>query len=176
MATTISGDTGIVAPVGAIYNGLQSATAQATTSGTSITFSSIPSWVKRITVIFAGVSTSGTSAAQVQIGSGSVTTTGYVSTAGVTNAATLATTSYTSGFGLEDGGGAAFIRSGLFTLANLSGNTWSASFTFCGQQSTARTHFGGGYITLSGTLDRIVLTTVNGTDTFDAGSVNIIYE
>ena len=35
---------------------------------------------------------------------------------------------------------------------------------------------GGGSVTLSGALDRVVLTTVGGTDTFDAGSVNIIYE
>jgi hypothetical protein len=33
-----------------------------------------------------------------------------------------------------------------------------------------------GHVSLSGALDRIRLTTVNGTDTFDAGSVNIIYE
>jgi hypothetical protein len=29
---------------------------------------------------------------------------------------------------------------------------------------------------LSATLDRIRITTVNGTDTFDAGSINILYE
>jgi hypothetical protein len=30
--------------------------------------------------------------------------------------------------------------------------------------------------TLAGTLDRIRITTVNGTDTFDAGQINILYE
>jgi hypothetical protein len=35
---------------------------------------------------------------------------------------------------------------------------------------------GGFQVSLSGTLDRIRLTTVNGSDTFDAGSINIIYE
>lgn len=36
--------------------------------------------------------------------------------------------------------------------------------------------FNGSIKTLSATLDRVRLTTVNGTDTFDAGLVNIIYE
>jgi len=38
------------------------------------------------------------------------------------------------------------------------------------------TGYGAGTKTISGVLDRIRLTTVNGTDTFDAGSVNILYE
>ena len=33
-----------------------------------------------------------------------------------------------------------------------------------------------GRVTLSGALDRVRVTTVNGTDTFDAGSINILYE
>jgi hypothetical protein len=58
---------------------ITSATAQASTSGTSINFTDIPSWVKRITVMFNGVSTSGTSIRQAQLGAGSVTTSGYTS-------------------------------------------------------------------------------------------------
>ena len=85
MAITLDGSSGIntsssvTTGTGAVYNGLQSSTAQATTSGTSITFTGIPSWVKRITVMFNGVSTSGTSPVQIQLGAGSVTTTGYSS-------------------------------------------------------------------------------------------------
>ena len=60
-----------VASTGA-YGQLVSGTAVASTSGTSIDFTGIPSWVKRITVMFNGVSTSGTSFKQIQIGSGSV--------------------------------------------------------------------------------------------------------
>ena len=33
-----------------------------------------------------------------------------------------------------------------------------------------------GELKLAGALDRVRITTVNGTDTFDAGSINILYE
>lgn len=33
-----------------------------------------------------------------------------------------------------------------------------------------------GDLLLSGTLDRVRITTANGTDTFDAGTINILYE
>ena len=56
---------------------LTSGTAQASTSGTAIDFTGIPSWAKRITVMFNGVSTNGTSNPQIQLGSGSPTTSGY---------------------------------------------------------------------------------------------------
>lgn len=63
------------------------------------------------------------------------------------------------------------------TITNISGNIWVASFIFGGNTSTTdATCFGGGDIELSGVLDRIRITTVNGTDTFDAGSINIMYE
>lgn len=61
--------------------GLTSGTAVATTSGTSIDFTGIPSWAKKITVMFSAVSTNGTSPIQVQIGAGSVSNSGYVGTA-----------------------------------------------------------------------------------------------
>jgi hypothetical protein len=87
-----------------------------------------------------------------------------------TNGGTLVTT----GFGIA-GGAAGNIRHGNCVITNISGNTWVASCVG-GYSDQAATWHGGGSVTLSGTLDRIRLTTVNGTDTFDAGSVNIIYE
>lgn len=57
---------------------LTQGTSQASTSGTAIDFTGIPSWVKRITVMFSGVSTNGTSVPQIQVGAGSVTTSGYL--------------------------------------------------------------------------------------------------
>ena len=78
-----------------------SGTSVASTSGTSIDFTSIPSWVKRITVMFDGVSTNGTSNLQVQIGdSGGIENTGYTAAAsGVANSGNLVTAaSSTSGF------------------------------------------------------------------------------
>lgn len=155
---------------------LTSGTAQATTSGTSITFSSIPSWVKRITVMFLGVSTNGTSPVQIQIGSGSVTTTGYLSGGAYEiNASAIGGSNSTTGFLTESTTGATVIRHGFATLVNFSSNTWVMS-SVLGRSDSAGTMTGGGAVTIGGTLDRVVITTVNGTDTFDAGNINIIYE
>ena len=54
------------------------ATVQTPTSGVSVGFTSIPSWVKRITMLLNGISTTGTSDIAVRIGSGSYVTSGYV--------------------------------------------------------------------------------------------------
>lgn len=151
------------------------ATAQNSTSGTSITFSSIPAWAKKITVMFNGVSSSGASNWQIQIGSGSITTTGYIGCGSVVGASTVVTQSYTTGFGIKQST-LADTASGLVTLVNVSGNIWVASGLLGGSSASTATYSTGGNITLSGALDRVVITTVNGTDTFDAGSINIMYE
>jgi len=150
-------------------------TAVASTSGTSIDFTSIPSWVKRITIMLQGVSTNGASIIELRIGSGSITATGY-SGSYVYTVLSTATGGSTSTTGFQvPGVSAGNIRSGVYTLINLSGNLWVASG--CGAFSeVAGSWQGGGNLTLGGTLDRVRLTTVNGTDTFDAGSVNILYE
>lgn len=148
-------------------------TAVASTSGTSIDFTSIPSWVKRITVMFQGVSTSGTSSVQVQLGAGSVTTSGYVSQSTFSGSGS-ATSSVTSGLHFH-GGSAATARNGAMVIMLLGSNSWSAT-SISGQPADSGVVYGGGSITLSGTLDRVRITTVNGTDTFDAGSINILYE
>ena len=147
-------------------------TSVATTSGTAIDFTSIPSWVKRITFMFSGVSTSGTANTIIQLGSGSAQTTGYLATAGYTGA-TQGAVNATNGFVVHSGN-AAEIQSGILIITSLGSNLWvcSGSFKF----STTYAGFCGGDVTLSGTLDRVRLTTGNGTDTFDAGSVNIMYE
>ena len=147
-----------------------SGTAVASTSGTSIDFTSIPSWVKRITVMFDGVSTNGSSNIQAQIGSGSVTTTGYVS--GSTIGTTY--TSATTGFLLYNSTSAADIISGVITICNITGNTWVEGGTL--NNTGALRISGGNSPALGGVLDRVRITTVNGTDTFDAGSINILYE
>lgn len=155
---------------------LVSGTAQASTSGTSIDFTSIPSWVKRITVMLQGVSTSGTSALQVQIGSGSLTTTGYLSTGAVISGSNLTSTAtFTSGFGLRAPLNATDILHGHMVLTNFGSNAWVES-NVIGFTTNNYAAYGGGSITLGGTLDRVRITTVNGTDTFDAGSINILYE
>ena len=151
-------------------------TAQNTTSGTAIDFTGIPSWVKRITVMLNGVSTNGSSPLQVQVGAGSIATTGYQSSVGYAPGAGQFTVS-TSGLICESTGSSSSGNTlqGSMVISLLGSNVWCEH---CGFYATANTiqQNGGGSVTLSGTLDRIRLTTVNGTDTFDAGSVNILYE
>jgi len=152
---------------------LVSGTSVASTSGTSIDFTSIPSWVKRITVMFSGVSTNGTSPAIIQIGiSTGVETTGYIGSAvNAGNPATL----YTTGFGVNNGLAAASVFSGIFIIGSIGSNTWAGNGQV-GFSNSAALGQGAGAKTLGGTLDRVRITTVNGTDTFDAGSINILCE
>ena len=154
------------------------ATAQ-TASGTSIDFTSIPSWVKRITVQFQGVSTSSTSPPQIQIGSGSVTTSGYLGSNSVIAAAGVASTLFTSGFGIGVSTAqyaAVSTLHGNIVLTLVSGNSWSCFGGVSNSATIGATYLTSGSVTLSGALDRIRITTVNGTDTFDAGTINISYE
>ena len=150
------------------------ATAVASTSGTSIDFTGIPAWVDRITVMFQGVSTNSTSNHLIQLGAGSVTSSGYTSLGlRLVNAASPSSASSTAGFILGDIASASAAIVGHMVITNISGNIWVAS----GYGSYGAGGFiNGGQISLGGTLDRVRITTVNGTDTFDAGSVNIIYE
>jgi hypothetical protein len=143
------------------------ATAQ-TASGTAVDFTGIPSWVKRITVIFQGVSTNGSSRVIIQIGAVSFDTTGYLGSVGIVN--------FSTGFGLDDIGSATGVRHGSGTLSLIGSNSWI--WAGCGGRSDASgsQYAAGGSKTISGTLDRIRITTVNGTDTFDAGTINISYE
>ena len=153
---------------GAIVSG----TAQASTSGTSIDFTGIPSWVKRITVMFNGVSTNGTSIIQAQLGSTTFTTSGYV---GYTFTATSLNSAHSSGFLILAGGLATYTIFGHLVLTALGSNAWVCS-TSSGITGGNAGSTGGGAVTLSGTLDRVRITTVNGTDTFDAGTINILME
>ena len=150
---------------------ITSGTAVASTSGTSINFTSIPSWVKKITVMFQGVSTSGTSFTQIQLGTGSTTytTSGYVG--GAYNGGG---TAFSAGFIFSQAGSAVDTRSGIATITNITGNAWAISGAV-GVGGGGGSLFGGA-ITLSATLTAVRITTVNGTDTFDAGSINILYE
>jgi hypothetical protein len=166
---TLVNVTGTLAPI-------VSGTAQASTSGTSIDFTGIPSWVKRITVMFSGVSTNGTSPYLIQIGgSGGFEASSYAAGASTiqgTNA--TAVTSSTSGFILQTAAVAASTYSGTVVLTNVSSNTWVTTGAISAANGLGL--FSNGTKATSTALDRVRITTVNGTDTFDAGTINILYE
>lgn len=140
-----------------------------------LSFLDIPSWVKRITVMFNGVSTSGTSSVQIQLGTSSgFVTSGYVAFSTRLALSALATSFITSGVASVNITATTDTLSGLITIANLTSNTWASSGNV--YLSSSNGSVTAGSIALSGTLDRVRITTVNGTDTFDAGSINILYE
>lgn len=150
-------------------------TVKTSTSGTTVEFTGIPSWAKRVTVLFNGVSTSGSNPIIVQIGNTTFTTTGYSS--GATNFSAGTRTSATTGFlvASQAPGSAAYF--GKMTIELVTTNTYVATATVA---STDTSGSGGGYgaggINLGAVLDRVRVTTVGSTDTFDAGSINIMYQ
>ena len=124
--------------------------------------------------MFNGVSTNGSSFGLVQLGdSGGIENTGYTGSNAFSGGSSTGANP-TTGFGYGNNG-AAFTFSGNMTITNVSGNIWAAACVG-GGTNTALAILGGGNKTLSAVLDRVRITTVNGTDTFDAGSINILYE
>ena len=152
-----------------------------TVSGTitvvGLDFLSIPSWVKRITVMFSGVSTSGTSDLGIRVGTGATptyATSGYVSVGGgYTNTNVTRTTSSTSIFLLSNGTAAASTFDGVVVLNKLSSTVWAA---FGNVSVSAAMSNMAGTVTIASDITAIRITTTGGTDTFDAGSINILYE
>jgi hypothetical protein len=196
MPITLNGTTGVVTPgatVGSItgvlkatsgvvaqavagsdYGQLTLATAQ-TATGTSVDFTSIPSWAKRITVIVNGLSTNGTSPTQIQIGdSGGIQTTGYNITLASIQPTTTSLQTYTSGI-VFPGTDAIHSRYATISMININSNIWIITGSGF-DDTTNTTGIINGVKSLTSTLDRLRITTINGTNTFDAGTINISYE
>ena len=153
-------------------------TAVASTSGTSINFTSVPSWVKRITVMFNNVGTSDAAPLLIRLGSGSTTSTGYVSTGTYGNTSnTFSNVQNTTGFYIAKAQTVDRLYA-LYTIALLDAatNTWSCTGSFAGSSSVVAIGWTAGGVSLAGTLDRVVITASNGTATFTAGTINILYE
>ena len=151
------------------------ATAVASTSGTSIDFTSIPSWVKRITVMFNGVSTNSTSDLLIQLGTGGTPeTSSYVGTqAQYSNGNTTSIGSVsTAGFSMNTASGDAMYGNWVFT--NITSNSWVCSATV--NRNTTNMLVVTGSKSLAGALNSLRITTASGTPTFDAGTINIMYE
>jgi hypothetical protein len=173
MATVIDGSASVTINSGAVL-GITSGTAVASTSGTSIDFTGIPSWVKRVTINFSGVSTSATAKILVQLGTGSTTytTSGYIASSVNCENAGNSVASSTSGFVVFTSL-ATVIISGHMIITNISGNDWVSSHTT--KRSTTSLALGGGNVSLGAVLTAVRITT-DSTDTFDAGTINIMYE
>lgn len=150
-------------------------------SGTSVVFSSIPTWAKKISFTYNGLSSSGTSLYILQLGSSGIATSGYFSTLSVTNSLLgLDSTSTTVGFAIAFPAAASDLNYGTFELNLIGSNQWAGA----GNCSATRTGLGGNHATyasgggksMPGVIDTIRLTTLNGTDNFDAGLVTITVE
>jgi hypothetical protein len=143
-------------------------------STTVVEFLSIPTWANRITFMVDGLSTSGTSEWLIQLGdAGGFETTSYISAGSRMTASAVVTTASTAGF-IINSNVATNVCSGAITVIRLTGNNWVASGSVSCNTNTT-TFLTSGSKTTSATTDRIRITTVNGTDTFDAGTVNISY-
>lgn len=152
---------------------LVSFAAVASTSGTSVAFTGIPSWARRITVMLQGVSTTG-SQLGIQLGTSSgFVTSGYLGACNDGGTPLVYSSTFLASPGF--GAGGAFVIHGMFVITNITGNSWTEQHTG-GRTDTAQTFWGAGSISLSGTLTQIRVTAPNGTDTFDAGIVNVMYE
>ena len=122
-----------------------------------------------------GVSTNGTSNLMVQLGtSGGIDNANY--SYGVSEGSGRASSTTATGFIITYSNAAANIGYGVVTIVNVSGNVWIEQGLLSFPNGAVQTEVSAGGKTLSGVLDRVRITTVNGTDTFDAGSVNILWE
>lgn len=155
-------------------SGISRATAVVAT-GVAVDFTGIPSWARRVTVLLDGVSTNGTSTPIVQIGdSGGIEVSNYAG-ATTTLASTAATTGWSSGAVIRSVWAAASVVSGRITIENIGGNTWVFSLSLAQTDNTV-VLVGGGSKTLSDILTQIRVTTAGGSDTFDAGAINVFWE
>lgn len=147
---------------------------QPTTSGTSIDYIGIQPWVKRITIMLHSVSTNGSSFPQIQLGSGSPQTTGYLGSMSAIVGASASAALITTGFGI-DFAAATTIISGSISFNHAGNNIWTCQGVLSISNTNASATASGS-VPLSGVLDRLRLTTVNGTDAFDLGVINILLE
>lgn len=162
-------------PQAGLTSPLTAATAK-TASGSSVDFTGIPSWVKRITVTMTGISFAAAGSSKLRLGTSSgLVSSGY--SGGVVGIATTPLVSmdvFTDAIAIVNGSAAGTVITGQFVIVNVTGNTWQATGSNIRVTDTAVLNVSNGSIALSGTLDRLSL--VATTSTFDAGTINILYE
>jgi hypothetical protein len=180
ITTNAGTDTITFASSGGGGSGITLGTPQNSTSGTSIDFTSIPSGTKSITVMFDGVSMTSTDEWLLQIGdSGGIETTGYASIGTIEqNSSSSSVGTSTSGFLLKcNGSSDVYHGSVTIRLMDSATNTWTAGDGSMYRNGSPPQHvFVSGKKSLSAELDRIRITSTGGTQTFDAGKINIQYQ
>jgi hypothetical protein len=150
-------------------------TSKASTSGVAVQFTGIPSWARRITVAFNGVSSNGATNLLVQLGTGGApTVTGYTGNSVFSWTSGVVPVSSTAGIPVFNNA-SNYNHYGHLTLTNISGNTWLASGEFV-TTGTQGSTVSGGVVTLAGALDYLRVVAANGTDVFDAGAINLFFE
>jgi hypothetical protein len=145
-------------------------TSQATTSGTSVTFTGIPSWARRVTITPIGVSFASSDTHRIQLVTSSTVTSGYLGSAFTPNTNNASSTTSFILLGVAQ----ASTFSGVITLILSTGNTWALS-SIIGGSASNNTSFAAGYIALGATLTGFVYSGVGG-QTLNAGSINILIE
>lgn len=142
-------------------------------SGTYIDFTDLPSWVRRLTVNFFGVSTDGSNNYIIQLGTATgFETSSYVASTSSMGASTVASSTSTTGFVIANGN-PSYTLGGSMVFTLLGSNRWSASGMFAYPNGTISA---AGHKQIADTLTKVRITTLVGTNTFDAGYVNILYE
>ena len=151
-------------------------TAQMPTSGTVVDFTGIPSWVKRITVMFSSMAMSGLGRPMIQLGtSGGFVSSGYSSVVTDTGG-----TNQTAGFANSTGLVCGYCvagtsQSGAITLSLIDSNSWVSSGN-TSRNTTNFMHVSAGSLVLGGVLTQIRITSTTTTDTFSSGTINVMYE
>jgi hypothetical protein len=172
----------IVSPTisGAVMNTMASSvltskTAQAA-SGATVSFTGIPSWAKRITVLLSGVVTVSSGLPAIRAGAGSYEATGYSSTNNAIGTSSVTSSlSATTSWDLQNSGGSANVYSGQLVITRLEGYL----YTIAGQimySTSGATALTTGYKTFSGNISQLQLRMSTGTDTFNGGTMNIMWE
>jgi hypothetical protein len=176
MAVTISGSTPTFSVATGYAGGTVTNSTSVSASGTSVSFTNLPSWVKRITVMINGTGTSTGSNQVIRFGSSNTSqTTGYNTTTTTTSGGGVTAVTNTTGFHLGTSGNTSSNRFyGSLTLTFVSSNNWVATATMA--IPNAAQLFCSGQVAMTGSLNSVFITSANGTDTFNAGTINILYE
>jgi hypothetical protein len=160
--------------MGASFITRMSAGGVSASGNTSVDFSSMPSWINTITVMFRNISTVSNDNILVQLGTSSgFTTSGYVSTSIDFDGSGGVAANSTAGLLVKLNPGSNIVN-GTMIIAYTGSNAWVNNHTM--SNNTNIMTVGGGTIALGGTLDRVRITTVSGTDPFDSGTINVSYQ